>query len=663
MPKPYQSRAEYYYGALTEGYDGELPKPQSREDYYLLKLIEQMGNISSKSVMTPKGSITFATLPSPASAELGDYYNVSDSFTTTSDFIEGAGHKNEAGTNVGLVLDSDGNKKWDCFGMNFTVTDKLYSKQNYHDPMSPYAMLNAYGTTGLIIPSDYGFTHDVAIDIKMPNTVWFGAYWLDEDSITIKDSNIDTSFIFSPEGGFGFYKKSGETDPASGKNVVSSSTFIGQSMQVYVGTGVVSEVTAVGIDISVGATSGAVLVGKGIKAIGKPSGNVAFGNGINAGSDGFSGKNIPVSTDTCFYGTKNDVIYLDAPWTAVTGTPKVVVGAGSTNRRNAIEFGYTGCSFDEASIPQKSSELDAEYLMVRPYSYTTSDGTVKKRYVMERAKCPVFNEYRTAGSYELNMAISASSSASIYCWANGLPVYFHPTDDGSTYEDGCVRVVYAIPDEDGLSGITHQVALLFDRDGSIYRATGPSVVGFTKWVKLFGASGGAAKLETAVTINGVPFDGTENINIGLDDAVWNTGSSGNSVTPPYNETYVDSHAQNNAILVSGPGIQEIVGTIKTKSGVTIPKGSILLYTSWTEYSSTINRSTAPRRETVVPCMCEHGFAGHLVFSSRTLTSNDVARFYPSSDFASGDTIRYNYFQVRNVENKRANDTGEFVTLL
>ena len=122
MPKPYQSRAEYYYGALTEGYDGELPKPQSREDYYLLKLIEQMGNISSKSVMTPKGSITFATLPSPDQAELGDYYNVSDSFTTTSDFIEGAGHKNEAGTNVGLVLDSDGNKKWDCFGMNFTVT-------------------------------------------------------------------------------------------------------------------------------------------------------------------------------------------------------------------------------------------------------------------------------------------------------------------------------------------------------------------------------------------------------------------------------------------------------------------------------------------------------------------------------------------------------------
>lgn len=32
MPKPYQSRAEYYYGALTEGYNGELPKPDIQSD-------------------------------------------------------------------------------------------------------------------------------------------------------------------------------------------------------------------------------------------------------------------------------------------------------------------------------------------------------------------------------------------------------------------------------------------------------------------------------------------------------------------------------------------------------------------------------------------------------------------------------------------------------
>lgn len=47
MPAPYHSRAEYYYGALTKEYDGELPAPESREDYYLLKLIEQMKTLPS----------------------------------------------------------------------------------------------------------------------------------------------------------------------------------------------------------------------------------------------------------------------------------------------------------------------------------------------------------------------------------------------------------------------------------------------------------------------------------------------------------------------------------------------------------------------------------------------------------------------------------------
>lgn len=293
--------------------------------------------------------------------------------------------------------------------------------------------------------------------------------------------------------------------------------------------------------------------------------------------------------------------------------------------------------------------------MIRPYSYSLPDGTVKKRYVVERTKCPVFNEYRNAGSYELNQPITVNSSAAIYSWSNGLPVYEHPTDDGSTYEDGCVRVIYAIPENDNVSGITHQVALLFDRDGTIYRGTGNSISGI-------GKTGGATKLETAVKINGKTFDGTKDISVMLPDSVWETGAERDGVTPPNNSTYVESNAQNFAMLVEGTDFHEVVGTIKTKTGVTIPKGSILLYTTWSENSSTFNRSMAPRRETVVTCMCEHGVAGNLVFSTKTLTSNDVARFYPSDDFVPGDTIRYNYFQIRNVENKRDGDTGELVTL-
>lgn len=51
-----------------------------------------------------KGSVAFANLPSPLTAAMtGNVYNVTDEFTTTSDFIEGAGKKYPAGTNVAVA--------------------------------------------------------------------------------------------------------------------------------------------------------------------------------------------------------------------------------------------------------------------------------------------------------------------------------------------------------------------------------------------------------------------------------------------------------------------------------------------------------------------------------------------------------------------------------
>lgn len=51
-----------------------------------------------------KGSTTFANLPSTRTADMVGYvYNVTDNFTTTADFIEGAGKKYPAGTNVVIV--------------------------------------------------------------------------------------------------------------------------------------------------------------------------------------------------------------------------------------------------------------------------------------------------------------------------------------------------------------------------------------------------------------------------------------------------------------------------------------------------------------------------------------------------------------------------------
>lgn len=51
-----------------------------------------------------KGSVAFASLPSTRTADMvGNVYNVTDEFTTTADFIEGAGKKYSAGTNVVIV--------------------------------------------------------------------------------------------------------------------------------------------------------------------------------------------------------------------------------------------------------------------------------------------------------------------------------------------------------------------------------------------------------------------------------------------------------------------------------------------------------------------------------------------------------------------------------
>ena len=51
----------------------------------------------------PAGSIAFSNLPVLSSSVLGYVYNITDAFTTTSDFIEGAGKTYPAGTNVGVI--------------------------------------------------------------------------------------------------------------------------------------------------------------------------------------------------------------------------------------------------------------------------------------------------------------------------------------------------------------------------------------------------------------------------------------------------------------------------------------------------------------------------------------------------------------------------------
>lgn len=50
-----------------------------------------------------KGSCTFANKPALSSSHNGEVWNITDSFTTTSDFVEGAGNNYPAGTNIVVV--------------------------------------------------------------------------------------------------------------------------------------------------------------------------------------------------------------------------------------------------------------------------------------------------------------------------------------------------------------------------------------------------------------------------------------------------------------------------------------------------------------------------------------------------------------------------------
>lgn len=74
--------------------------------------VEAAIKAATTSVYKPAGSVAFSELPTPAAANEGNVYNVTDSFTTTTSFIEGAGNKYPAGTNV-VVIKSGANYLFD----------------------------------------------------------------------------------------------------------------------------------------------------------------------------------------------------------------------------------------------------------------------------------------------------------------------------------------------------------------------------------------------------------------------------------------------------------------------------------------------------------------------------------------------------------------------
>ena len=75
--------------------------------------VENAINEKIGSTYKPKGSIPFANLPALSSSVEGFVYNITDSFTTNANFVEGAGKTYPAGTNVVVVNTSGSTYKYD----------------------------------------------------------------------------------------------------------------------------------------------------------------------------------------------------------------------------------------------------------------------------------------------------------------------------------------------------------------------------------------------------------------------------------------------------------------------------------------------------------------------------------------------------------------------
>lgn len=90
----------------------------SKSQTYSKTEVDNKVSAALTSAIVPKGTVTYANLPTPAKENLGYMYNVSDAFTTDARFVDGAGKKYAAGANVYVVAVTTGGSteyKFDVF--------------------------------------------------------------------------------------------------------------------------------------------------------------------------------------------------------------------------------------------------------------------------------------------------------------------------------------------------------------------------------------------------------------------------------------------------------------------------------------------------------------------------------------------------------------------
>lgn len=125
------------------------------------------------------GSATLATLPALTAPNLGMVYSMSEGFTTTSNFMEGAGKAYPAGTNVvvaltrpiigaglGWILYSDG--QFVLSGDNYTATEEW---EDYASQIT--SVVVASGVTEIAAYSFYNYENIASVYIPL-SVIWIG---------------------------------------------------------------------------------------------------------------------------------------------------------------------------------------------------------------------------------------------------------------------------------------------------------------------------------------------------------------------------------------------------------------------------------------------------------------------------------------------------------
>lgn len=100
--------------------------------------------------LKPSGSVTFANLPALSASVLNNIYNVTDAFTTTSDFVEGAGFSYPAGTNVAIInTGTDANPVYKYDTYTGVIDLSPYLKKDGTVAMTGNLAMGSHKITGL----------------------------------------------------------------------------------------------------------------------------------------------------------------------------------------------------------------------------------------------------------------------------------------------------------------------------------------------------------------------------------------------------------------------------------------------------------------------------------------------------------------------------------